>query len=163
MSWEDVINAASAAWKVIEDGAPSSEIQSNTANAVPSVDDWKALTNANQPRKLTWKVVRENALGLFTAVNVEFELFWEWGATYRGGGAFIPNIWISVPRCELTWGQNMNINMIARNPTNKNAAVPSRPIAHIPITVTGTHHNFLESNHLEWNFVLEGDSNWQQI
>lgn len=163
MSWEHVINAASAAWKVIENGAPSSEIQGNTANAVPDVSDWSSLVNSNQPRKLTWSYSRDNVTGLFTAVDVRFELFWEWGATYHGGGAFIPNLWISVPRCDLTWGQNMDITLTARNPTNKNAADPSRPIARLPVTISGTHHNFLESNHIEWNFLLEGDSNWTQL
>jgi hypothetical protein len=162
MSWEHIINAASAAWKVIEDGAPSSEISSNTANAVPEVDDWSALVGA-QSTKLTWTYVRTNALGLFTAVDVKFELFWEWGATYRNGGAFIPNIWISVPTCDLTWGQNMDIDLVTRNPTNRNTSDPRRPIAHIPVTVRGTHTNVLESNHIEWNFVLEGDGAWQQL
>lgn len=162
MSWENVINAASAAWKVVEDNRPSAEINSSTANAVPDVDDWTALVHDGRFNKLMFGMHYDNLAG-FEVVGIDIELFWQFGATYRGGGAFIPNLWISVPKCDVFWGQTINLELTCRNPSNGNASDPSRPIASLPVTVSGTVENMFQVKRIEWNFVINGDGRWQQI
>lgn len=154
MSWEHVINAAQLAWKVIEDGKPSAEISTNTCNAVPDVSDWHSLTDAQGPtwvgRKLKW----ENYLGI-DVVDLHFRVHWEYGARYRGGGAYIPNCWITVIRCDVAWGFDVSLNMHVHNPTN--AGNETAPKARLPITISGSVSSPLVSQTLNWDYILFGD------
>lgn len=154
MSWDHVINAASSAWKIIQDGKPSMEVSTNNANAVPDVNDWQNLTDAHGPtwvgRHLKWT----NYLGI-DVVDVHFKVFWEYGARYNGGGAFIPNCHITVLSCDVAWGFDFDLNMRVHNPTN--AGTATAPRARLPISISGSVSSPLTSRTLGWEYVLFGD------
>jgi len=156
MSWEHVINAASAAWKIIEDGKPSLEVTTHNANAVPDVTDWQNLTSAQGPtyvgRQLNWT----NYLGI-DVVEMHFRVYWEYGAHYRGGGAYVPNCHGTVLKCDVAWGFDVNLNMRVHNPTN--AGSDRAPMARLPISVSGSVSSPLTSRTLGWEYVLFGDGN----
>lgn len=159
MSASDIINMAQTAWKIIEDGKPSSDINTSTANAVPHVDDWQSLSAPQGTNKLTWHLKYENGFTM-NVVVVQFELKWEYAARYRGGGAFISNCWLHVPECDVKWGYKVNINLHTRNPTN--AGSESAPDARLPLSVSGTVSTPFWSDDMEWDFTLFGDGNWEQ-
>ena len=62
---------------------------------MPHVDDWKSLVGSQGPKTIWMR--RSNRVGwpFDDYVNVDFQidLKFEFGATYHGGGAFIPNIY----------------------------------------------------------------------
>lgn len=153
MSWDTVINAADTAWKIIQDGKPSSEVTRSNANAVPQVTDWSTLTDAQTTwvgRNLTWT----NYLGI-DVVEISFRVYWEYGARYRGGGAFIPNCHITVMECSVAWGFDLDLNMRVHNPTN--AGTERAPRARLPISIEGSVSSPLTSRTLGWEYVLFGD------
>lgn len=163
MSADTVVNMAKFAWDVIKDGAASADIADSRANAVPQVDDWLSLTGAQGPNVYSMKYSNSFLWPLDDYVHVQFEiqLKWDIGARYKGGGAFIPNIWLTVPECFVGWPWNVNISFSAQNPTNAGDA--GAPLARIPVTVKGTVSSGAELNHVEWGFILFGDGNSQQI
>ena len=160
MSWEHVVNLAEAGWKVVEENKPSADLDRSTANAVPEVDDWQALTGTQGPARLVWRYRFVNYLGE-TAVDIQFDLKWEYAARYRGGGAFIPNCWLSVPTCDVHWMFSVDLALQARNPTN--AGTDAAPNARLPISVYGTvsYGPFWTDNH-QWDFTLYGNGQWEQ-
>src|ERR1700730_14252104 len=101
MSAESIVNTAKFVWDVIKDGKPAAEITTSTANAVPQVEDWLSLENARGPLRATmgWTKWVGWPAPDHTYVYVDFTILlkWTYGATYRGGGLFIPNVWIEVP------------------------------------------------------------------
>ena len=157
MSADTVINAAKFAWDVIKDGKPTADITGSTANAVPQVQDWQSLTGAQGPSVYTLPISYgfNWPLDDYDHVQIQLKLKWQFGAKYQNGGAFIPNIWIEVPDCYVGWPWNVNISMIAHNPTN--AGTAKAPIAQIPLTLRGSISSFLESQQIEWSFMLFGD------
>jgi hypothetical protein len=90
-------------------------------------------------------------------VHVEFDIVlkWQFGARYRNGGAFIPNLWIDVPECFVGLGWDANIGITVRNPTN--VGQPGAPLAALTVTIKGTVSSGLELYHVEWAFVCYGD------
>ena len=159
MSASDIINAAKFAWDVLKDGAPSSDIQSSTANAVPHVDDWTALTGA-QP--WTWATIPYSRsfvwpLDDYDHVQFEIKLKGDYGARYRGGGAYLPNVYVEVPHCFVGFGWSANIRFTAHNPTN--AGTETAPLAALPVTIAGTVSSGAENHHVEWGFTIYGNGN----
>jgi hypothetical protein len=163
MSVDTIINAAQSVWKVFEGNAPSAEITSSTANAVPKVDDWQDLQGSKGPMWLRQGWQRNCAWPFddYIVADFTFLLKWDYGATYRGGGAFIPNLWIEVPAYDIFWGQHISLSMTVHNPTNA-STVRNAPLARVPVTIAGTAKNTLRDLHIEWGFVVYGDGRWEQ-
>jgi hypothetical protein len=163
MSATEVINAATSVWKIIEDGKPSSQINSSTANAVPKVDDWQNLVGAKGPSRIKRRI--SNQVGWpfdnYLNVDIQIHLMFEYGATYNGGGLFIPNIYVEVPECFLGWHYHADIDIHVHNPSNDNESNPRAPIAKVPVSVSGTYGNPFWSERIEWGYTLWGNGKWE--
>lgn len=162
MSADTVVNMAKLAWEVIKDGAAHADISNSTANAVPQVDNWQSLNNAKGPM---WLRRRKQISYLwplddYLHVDVEILLKWDYGATYMGGGAFIPNVYVEVPTCFVGWPWDVNISLTTRNPTNA-ASEGEPPIARLPVTLSGTVTSGAELYRVDWGFVLFGTGDWE--
>lgn len=157
MSADTIVNTAKAAWEVFKDNAPSAELATATANAVPQVDDWQSLVGARGPMRVRGYWSRRCAWPFddYIVADFTFLLKWDYFATYRGGGAFIPNLWLEVPSYDIFWGQHLDLRLITRNPTNDGTA--TAPIARLPVTISGTASNVVCNLHVEWSFVVYGD------
>jgi hypothetical protein len=162
VSADTVVNVAKAAWDIIKEGKPAMDLDKNTANAVPQVTDWQALEGTRGPMSvwMTDEVAFIWPADNYLHVDLKILLKWDYGATYRGGGAFIPNVYTEVPTCFVGWGWNANIQMIVRNPTN--AGSVEAPIARLPVTILGTVSSGAESYHVEWGYIIDGNGNWTQ-
>lgn len=163
MSADTIVNLAKGAWKVFEDDAPSAEITSSTANAVPQVTDWQALHGTRGPMGLrqSWRRFCAWPFEDYIVAEFTFQLKWDYGATYRGGGEFIPNLWIEVPAYDIFWGQHIYLSLVVHNPTNA-STVANAPLARVPVTIAGTAQTRLRDLHIEWGFVVYGDGRWEQ-
>jgi len=160
---ETIVNMAETTWKIIEAGRPSADITRSTANAVPAVSDWTNLTNTQGPmwisrhRQIQYLWPFEDYLH----VDVKIVLNWEYGARYRGGGAYIPNVWVEVPECYAGWPWDVNVGLTARNPTNQQGS-GEPPLARLPVTLHGTISSPGETYHVDYGWVLFGDGTFNQ-
>jgi hypothetical protein len=163
MSVDTIVNVAKSAWKVFEDNAPSAEITSSTANAVPQVTDWQDLQGSRGPMStgMTWMRECRWPFDDYIVAEFTFRLKWDYGATYHGGGLFIPNLWIDVPSYDIFWGQHIYLSMTVHNPTNA-STTPNAPLARVPITISGTAKNYVRDLHIEWGFVVYGNGQWER-
>ncbi|GAA0815843.1 hypothetical protein [Spirilliplanes yamanashiensis] len=159
MSDDGIANVASAAWHVIESGKPSASLASNTCNAVPAgiADPLHSLTGAQGPNSLVWRLRQENGFGV-EVVDISFDLRWEFGARHRGGGAYIPNCYLYVPRCTVLWGFTVDVQVHVHNPTN--GGTETAPVARLPLTVSGSVSSLVNTHSVQWDFVLFGDGQY---
>jgi hypothetical protein len=158
MSGDGVSNIASAAWHVIESNKPSASLASNTCNAVPAdLHDFSALTDAQGPNSVTWRLTMENAFTV-DVVDIAFDLRWEYGARHHGGGAFIPNCYLYVPKCQVLWGFEVDVQLHVHNPSN--AGSEAAPIARLPLTISGSVSSLVNTHSLQWDFVLFGNGSY---
>jgi hypothetical protein len=163
MSADAIVNAAELAWEVIKAGAASAEINSSRANAVPDVDDWRSLSGTQGPNGYRMYYSRGFVWPFddYDHVQIEIKLRWEYGARYRGGGAYIPNLWVEVPECFCGWPWTANISLETHAPTN--AGTQDAPIARLPVTLKGDVGSGAEHHHVEWGFILFGDGSSQRL
>ncbi len=156
----DAANIASTAWHVVESNKPSASLAVEHCNAVPAgmSDPVSSLTAAQGPNRLVWRLTRQNYLD-WDVVDIAFDLRWEFGARHKGGGAYIPNCYLYVPHCNVLWGQTVNIQIHVHNPSN--AGTETAPVARLPLTISGSVSNMLQSETVQWDFVLFGDGRYQ--
>jgi hypothetical protein len=156
----EIATIASTAWRIIEDGKPSASLASQHCTAVPEgdTDPVTHLTGAQGPNRITWRLKKENLYGI-DVVDIAFDLRWEYGARYRGGGAYIPNCYLYVPQCDVLWGFDVNIQIHVHNPSN--AGTETAPIARLPLTISGAVSSPVNTNSVQWDFVLYGNGQYQ--
>jgi hypothetical protein len=135
MGASDVVNAAKTAWDVIEDGAISPDVATSTCSAMPHVDDLTSISAPVGTNHMSRQILyfRDTSDGLEETVRVNWTLNWEYGSKYKGGGAFIPNCWITVEHAHAVWGWKIDLTMTVHNPTN--AGTDTAPIARLPISL----------------------------
>jgi hypothetical protein len=165
MSAGDIVNMAETAWKIIEGGKPSSQINSSTANAVPDVDDWQSISGARGPKTIWMRRWNQVGWPFDDYINVDFtiNLRFEYGATYRGGGLFIPNIYVEVPECFVGWRYDVDIDIHVHNPSNGNESNPAAPVARVPVSISGTIGNDFWNDRVEWGVLLSGSGHWEWL
>ena len=162
MGYQEVTNAGTAAWQVIERGAPSPSIHSYTANAVPDVDDWQNLGGAHGPAAITLRRWTRTWWPFADGISVDFTIVlkFEYGARYRGGGLFIPNLYVEVPECFVGWRYDVDVDIAIGEPSNANT--PEAPIARVPVAIRGVVFNEFWSDSVDWNLTLWGDGSWMR-
>ena len=149
-----------AAWTVIKDGEPSIDIKTARASVVPQVDDWQALAGTRGPKTtwISWKKPVSWPFQDYVFVEFEIRLKFDYGATYHGGGAFIPDIRVEVPHCYAGWSWNVDIGLVVHNASN--AGTTQAPIARVPVTISGSVSTYEQTHHVEWGYTLFGNGNW---
>ena len=152
-----IANIASASWRLVESGKPSASLVSNACTALPAGDPY-AVTAPQGPNSVVWRLRKSNGFGL-DVVDVLFDLRWEFGARYRGGGAYIPNCYLNVPRCNVLWGFTVDVHIAVHNPVDGGDG--GAPLACLPLTVSGTVTSLVGAEPVQWDFVLYGDGSYR--
>lgn len=158
MGAADVINAAKTAWDVIDGGAVSPDVSTSTASAMPHVDDTMALSAPIGTNRMGRQIRYFNDRNPpDEVVDVYWSLNWEYGTTYKGGGAYIPNVWMTVDRSSAGWHWDVSLKIYVHNPTN--AGTEKAPIARLPISLVKHVRSYAgitdETETFEW--VIYGD------
>lgn len=158
MSAGEIFNALEKTWKVIEGNKPTADIKTARANAVPKVDDWTNLANAQGPRETSWYQKMTNSLPVSwgdIVIDFDLRLRYTYGATYNGGGLYIPNIWIDIEDTYVAWFHDLKLTLVAKDP--ENAGTDKAPLARIPITITGTLESPKALIHVERGYMIWGN------
>jgi hypothetical protein len=157
MSADTIMNLGKTSWDIIKDGVatPDGDL---TANAVPQVDDWHSLSGVLGPNvhRLHYFVRKASPFEDRFQVEFDIEIKWQFGARYKGGGAYIPNLWVEVPACSVAWLWHVDIRMSVHPPVNS-AGEGKPPNACIPFTIKGEVGSPVVSRHVEWGFEVYGN------
>jgi hypothetical protein len=162
MGADSIINTLKEAWTLIKDNQPTAEIASTTCNAVPHVDDWQDLGNPSAPTPVATRVIKNISPLGFTNVDCVLNLVYQYGATYKGGGAFIPALWIEVDHCDVALLFNLNVSLHVISVANANPGTSS-PIAQLTVQITEHVTNHLGSSTKSANYMVFGDGRQAQI
>jgi hypothetical protein len=156
----DIGNLGSGAWDVVSGREPAAAIYTTTCSAMPKVDDWQSVSAATGTNHLMRQLYIENRRN-DEAIHIVWKLNWEYGARYRGGGAFIPNCWISVDYCNVIPGWGAAISVEVRN--TENAGTDTAPVARLLLTVHSRFYSWAENESKDYNFALLGSGEYQLV
>ena len=82
MTWDQIINTGSTSWQLVK-GQQAADLSSSGCNALPDVADWEKVSAATKTNSGRFTIDR--TVGGRLAIDIEFDVFWDIGATYRGG------------------------------------------------------------------------------
>lgn len=151
MTAAEIVNTAQAGWKIIDEGRA---LASGRANALPRVDDCQTLTDVRGPQEVSWRLHYANGFGQ-DVVDIWFVMRFDHSARYRGGGAFITNVWLDVPTCNVLWGYHVNVDLATQPPENDGSE--AAPLARLAVTVQGTVATPFWTETKQWSFLLLGN------
>lgn len=160
MGAETIVNTLSKAWDIIKEMEPHADVASNSCNAVPEVHDWTDLHEGHY-NAAAWRHIK--VVGIIDSllndglsyVDVLYHLSYSFGASYKGGGAYIPNCSVNVERCHVEIPFNVNVKLTVLE-TN-NAGTHKAPIAHLRVKLSETWTNHLASEARTRIYNLYGD------
>ena len=162
MGADSIVSTLSQAWTLIKDNQPTAEIATNTCNAVPKVDDWQDLGNLSAPTTIASRPIKNISPLGFTNVDCVLDIVYQYGATYKGGGAFIPALWITVDHCDVALLFNLNVTLRVISVGNANPNTSS-PIAQLTVQITEHLTNHLASSTKSADYMVFGDGRNAQI
>jgi|1185.fasta_scaffold291974_2 hypothetical protein len=162
MGADSIVNTLSAAWTLIKDNQPTAEIAATKCNAVPDVNDWQDLGPLSAPTPIATRFIKNISPLGFTNVDCQLDLVYQYGATYKGGGAFIPALWITVDHCNVALLFNLNVSLRVISVGNANPGTSS-PISQLTVQITEHVTNHLGSSTKSADFMVFGDGRNAQI
>ncbi len=143
MSWDHIINTGSPTWHLVEKGHPSADLAASACNALPDVSDWEKISAPLGINKASSSLTRADKHGT-PVIAIDWELEFEFGSRYQGGGAFIRTCWITVSSCFVGFGYDMEMAATVESPQNKGSS--TAPIGllrvHIDATVSSPYNSF---------------------
>ena len=117
MSWDQMINPGSSNWNVIERNQLSADMSSSACHALPDVADWDQVSAPAATNQGQWTLRRNDKNGS-PVIDITFQINWEFGSTYRGGGAFIRTCWLTVPNLFVGFGYDVDMHAVVEPPLN---------------------------------------------
>jgi hypothetical protein len=156
----DLANLGSGAWEVISGDAPSAEVSSGYASAVPKDYDPSKLSSPTGTGQIRRSIYVRNASD-DEVINFQWDLFWEYGSTYDGEGAFIPRCWLSPgnPHGHVSTGWHVNLKVEVGPITNDNG------VARMPLVLPQRVHSMfgVDDETTTFNFVVYGDGRHDEL
>lgn len=130
---ETVVNTLSKAWDIVEEMEPKADIASNSCNAVPDIKDWTDLHEGGHAATASRNIKVLGILG-DTYIDVLYHLSYTYGATYKGGGAYIPSCVVSIERCEVAMLYSVSVKLAVLETSN--VGTHHAPVAHLKVQLS---------------------------
>jgi hypothetical protein len=158
MSWDTIINTGSSSWKLVELKSPSADISTSSCNGLPDVSDWENISAPLGTGASSSSLKRADDRGN-VVIDVKWQLEFEYGSRYKGGGAFIRTCWITIPTCNVQTGFDVQMGVTVENPQNKGSA--TAPIALLRIHIDASVTWKSGSDQRRWLVAIRGDGAMQ--
>lgn len=131
--WGAIEKAGEFAWTVLKDGKPTSEAHTAKFRAVPQGVDFTELENA---REYAWETpfYASNLMGIHV-VDVRLAIVYEYGATYKNGGLFLPSVMVVPREVSVLWGFGVDLEATFGDPYNVSHE-HNKPIAAVQLALT---------------------------
>lgn len=152
--WGALEKAGETAWTVFKDGAPTAEAHSSHFSAGPKGVGFDHLTDA---RRKSFTVT-----GMWTTHYFGRVVEWEavvdidYGAKYKGGGAYLPSIMVVPTEVHAWWGFHVELDVAFGEPVNIGHE-HKKPIASVEMTLTEKKWCLTESHEYATRYEIYGD------
>jgi hypothetical protein len=157
-----IVNTADTHWDIIANNETSDDNEFNKqANAIPEGADPGHLFDAQGPNIIRIHYHREYNYPVDEHHPVDFaiQVKWMYGATYKGGGAFIQNVGTAVSGRSIHLPWHVNLKAVIGTPPHKEHV--KAPIAELPLSIVGEVNVGKETHLVGWEITLHGDGNSQ--
>lgn len=152
-SWGALKSIGEAAWTVLKDGKPSISGKAASFGAIPAKAEWTELTGARGGSSPV-KIFTPGALW-GNNVDIQATIHFQYGATFHGGGAYLPSITVEPTHVYVAWGFTVNLDVQMAGPWN--AGTDRAPIAAVRATLTANISTLLRSDTLVVALEIHGD------
>jgi hypothetical protein len=105
---DKIINIGKKVWKVIDNGKPVGNVQSDSASALPQgTHNWTDLERWSAPQAKTYVITYSNAYGM-EIIRFSYRIVYVTGGSFNGKGAYIGYASIQPADLEVLWSNTFN-------------------------------------------------------
>ncbi len=143
------------AWDVVTSNRPKVNVSADYIAAIPKGAEWNELSAPVGESFFRWDW---HGPGLILKDFIyEMEVRWKYGATYKGGGAYITNAVVTVLDYDVgIGGYEINISCRIGNIEPAFNSKPNAPVPNIPIDVTLAWTNWFSAGGGTNRFEIRG-------
>jgi hypothetical protein len=160
ISYDEIIDIAAKAWKVIEDNAPSVDLKTSFATGTPNgITDWQMMDGWSDPKFVQYSFTHKAPLGI-TTVDMEFSVVWSYGGSVDGIGKYVTGAGFEITSLNVAWGYTYECDNSVDSLTN--IGTHTAPVAGVLMNL---HHTITTKvSHIESNggFFVDGEGNIEQ-
>lgn len=162
MSKAEIINAVGdQVWKIIDKSESVMSATTLVASAVPAGVDAGSMA-AQGPNSKAVKYSQDwEFLWTDRTTDVHLMVYWTYGAKHNGGGAYIPQVWVTVQYLNPAYNNDVDVSMTSYPPSN--VGTDTAPIAYLPLSFTFKEDSTIpgEDNYETYSIGLRGDGQYQ--
>ena len=156
-----IVNMGDKIWKIIESGKPNLNVESTSANALPSgVRCWDELAGWQFPKVRRYSVGYKNYFGM-DVVKFDIKVLYFYGGHVDGKGKYLTNIKVVPENVKVFW--SFNFDAVARVPQVVNLGTKADPIAGALIEVEWQVNSKVAANKMGLNLFVSGDGTLQEL
>jgi len=142
LAWDVVKTIGSAGWDLVVSNQKLGNLESQQANAVPNVEDWRNLYGSDHGTPVDMRYEQGWYFTSDDTTRAHVRLYYTCKARYQEAGWYIPNAWVDVVDIDPTYwnlapDNELNIKVQVHGP--ENVGTPQEPIAALGFSV-----NFVE-------------------
>lgn len=154
----DIINLGKQIWNVIAANKPVVNVQTDSANALPSgITAWDSLSLWQAPLTRQFTVTYKNLYGM-TVVDFTFRILYTPGGTVGGRGRYLANVTIVPASLNVAWGYTFNADTTASGVTN--AGTSQDPVAALTLGLRWSVDSVFDHQERTDDFYVKGDGSF---
>jgi hypothetical protein len=152
---DDIVNAGTKAWSVIEAGRPVAHDKLETASALPKgADNWTDLQNWSAPTSRSYSVQYENGFG-YSMIDFTFRITFNYGGNFKGHGKYIANAAVQIENLRIGFG-GIKFDVEVDVASIYNRGTSQEPLAGMQINVNRIAETVFSRNENTDSFHLDG-------
>jgi hypothetical protein len=157
----EVVNTAGAVTKLLDKNSPAVTANHLCATAIPKDMDPMSSPVAGTNRFSRWYIQGWDFFGEGYSSQCKLNFSFAYGATYNGGGAYIPSVscWVTdvaIPEMYVPWPQHLDITFEADSPYTQDAG-GGRIVAYLPFHIKMFESTPADNASNTWSYILHGD------
>ena len=148
-------------WKIVEDGKPVSNFESQKADVVPrNAGNWENLSGWQPQTFRRFERVLKNGFGN-PILTFRYRVVYQWGGQHEGRGRYLMGISVIPEVIEVGWGWNFQVSVSI--PTIYNSGTSGDPLAAAQIVITTKLQSPLTSLQTSETYEVRGDGTFRNL
>lgn len=160
MDLSNIVDVAQLVWNIVEENKPTSNVSSDTANAVPQGVAWNDIAGWSAPQSRLYHVTFKNGFNV-NVVDFTYRVVYFYGGNVGGKGHFLNGVAMVPSDISVDWGFNFSAQAKVSSITN--AGTVDDPTAAMEIQMQWSVSSVIKTITQSQSYYIQGDGQFQAM
>ncbi|MFA6434838.1 MAG: hypothetical protein WCW52_09100 [Elusimicrobiales bacterium] len=160
---DQIINIGAKIWDIVKLNAPTADIETTYATALPQgITAWNQLAGWQRPKSYTYGFSVKNLYGA-TVVNVKYKVMFTYGGSYNGKGRYLTGVTMLPVSADVSWGYRFSLSAQVPDSTVVNMGTGSDPVAALQLNTVWKITTSLKDSNGAGAYYMQGDGYFEEL